>query len=518
MTGMPQSGTNNRRIARNTVFLYIRMILILLVTLYTSRVVLSVLGVEDYGIYSVVGGVVAMFAFLNNSMATATQRFLTYELGRGDSERLRNVFSAAVHIHLIIGIAIVLLAETAGLWLLNDKLVISPERMSAARWVYHFSVVTFFINVIQIPYNALIIAHEKMSVYAYVSIAEAAIKLVFVFLLTVIPCDKLVLYAFFMLIIQASVRIFYQLWCRSRYDECRVSAVRDRRLYSELAGFAGWNIFGSLAWVLKDQGINIILNLFFGPAVNAAKGVASQVSVSVNGFVSNFQTALNPQIVKNYAMGERREMEKLVFRGLKFSFFLLFFIALPLMLNLEPVLGVWLKEVPEHSAAFILLIMVDTLAGTLSGSPLMTSIAATGKIRNYQIIVSLIIMLGLPVSYIMLRQGMQPEIVYVVTIVFTMIAGAARFMFARAQIGFSLRAYMVKVLVRVACVLLLSLPLPLYFRLAVFKEDSIATFLALCGISVICVGASVWVAGLEKDERKALWRMVVGKLKNRMEG
>ena len=293
---MPETKiTDNRRVARNTVFLYVRMILILGVTLYTSRIVLDVLGVNDYGIYNVVGGVVAMFAFLSNSMASATQRYLTYELGRGDAARLRTVFSAALRIHLVLGAVIVVLAETLGLWFLNEKLVIDPERMSAARWVFHFSVITFFVNVLQVPYNAAIIAHEKMSIYAYVSIAEVMAKLLLVFLLKVLPYDKLVLYALLMLLVQVGVRVFYQLWCRSRYAECRSVPVHDRALYREMSSFAGWNVLGSLAWIMKDQGVNILLNLFFGTAVNAARGIAAQVSYSVGEqFREQFSGGVQP--------------------------------------------------------------------------------------------------------------------------------------------------------------------------------------------------------------------------------
>ena len=501
------SKINNRRIARNTVFLYVRMILILLVTLYTSRVVLAVLGVEDYGIYNVVGGVVAMFAFLSNSMATATQRFLTFELGRGDAERLRKVFSAAVHIHLAIAVAVVLLAETAGLWLLEEKLVISPERMNAARWVYQFSVAAFFVNVIQVPYNAVIIAHEKMSVYAYVSVAEVVAKLVLVFGLTVVSFDKLVAYGAFMLSLQVTVRVFYQIWCSRRYEECKIAPVGDRSLYREMSVFASWNIFGSLAWVMKDQGLNVVLNLFFGTAVNAARGVAAQVSTSVYGFVSNFQLAMNPQITKNYAQGEIREMENLVFRGLKFSFLLLFFIALPLLLNVDAVLSVWLKDVPDHTSAFIVLIIADTLTGTLFGSPLMTSIAATGRIKVYQMVVSGIILMVIPASYLLLKAGFQPESVFCAAILFTLLSGVARFLFARSQIGFSLRRYLKEVILRVLGLLVLSLPLPLALRYLVFEEDSVLSFFMLCAVSVLCVAVSAWAVLLDSGERSGVRKM-----------
>ena len=500
--------TDNRRVARNTIFLYIRMIVILIVTLYTSRVVLDILGVEDYGIYNIAGGVVTMFAFLNNSMASATQRYLIFELGRGDPDRLRKVFSAAMHIHIAIGIIVVILAETAGLWLLNEKLVIAPERMQAARWVYQFSVITFFVNVIQVPYNAVIVAHEKMDIFAYVSIVEAVAKLSIAFLLSVIDYDKLILYGFLILLLQIGIRTFYRIWCRKRYMECRRAPVKDRSLYREMAGFAGWNIFGSLAWVMKDQGVNILLNLFFGTAVNAARGVALQVSNSVNGFVSNFQVAFNPQITKNYAQGEVREMERLAMRGLKFSFILLYFIALPLLLNVDFVLGKWLKEVPEHAGPFIVLIMADALVCSLFGSPLMTSLAATGKIRNYQIAVSTVILLSLPAAYLLLREGTGPESVYYVTIAFSVLSGSARFMFARKQIGFSARRFASSVLARIAGLLAVSLPFPLFFRFVLFHEDGWGPFFAICTISAVSTGFAAWFVALDRPERESMGRML----------
>lgn len=506
---MPQIQiTDNRKVARNTVFLYVRMILILGVTLYTSRIVLDVLGVDDYGIYNVVGGVVTMFAFLSNSMASSTQRYLTYELGRNDPGRLRTVFSAARHIHLVLGLVLVALLETVGLWFLNDRLVIDTERMAAARWVFQFSVLTFFVNVLQVPYNAVIIAHEKMGIYAYVSVAEVVAKLVLVFLLKILPYDKLILYGLLMLLVQVAVRLFYQFWCRSRYAECHPAPVRDRQLYREMSGFAGWNVLGSLAWIMKDQGVNILLNLFFGTAVNAARGIAAQVSYSVNSFVNNFQIAFNPQITKNYACGQTKEMERLALRGLKFSFMLLYFMALPLLLNVDFILDVWLKEVPDHAASFIVLIMCDALVCSFSGSPLMTSLAATGRIRNYQVTVSVLIMLTLPVSYFLFRAGAHPETVYYVMIFFSAVSGFVRFLFAKHQIGFSLAAYFRTVLLRSLAVVCISLPVPLLLRIAVFPEDSMVSFLVLCLACVSCTGAAVWYAGLDSIERPALVRML----------
>ena len=373
------SSSNNKRVAKNTLFLYFRMILIMLVTLYTSRVVLAELGIKDYGIYNVVGGVVAMFSFLNNCMSSATQRFMTFELGRGDMARLKKVFAASLNIHITIGVIIVLLAETIGLWFVNHKLVIAPDRMTAANWVYQFSILTFCVNIIQVPYNAVLIAHEKMSVYAYISILEAFLKLGIVYLLVIVPADKLITYGILVFAVQLIIRGIYQVYCRRHYVESKFRLFWDKGLYKQMSGFAGWNLFGSVAWLLRDQGLNIVLNLFFGTAINAARGVASQVSSAVMGFISNFQVALNPQITKNYATGNIPEMEKLSYLGIKFSFLLLFTMAFPLCLNIDYVLHLWLVEVPDYTALFIILIMVESLAGNMFGVQLMTSLSATGK-------------------------------------------------------------------------------------------------------------------------------------------
>lgn len=298
-----QTSDNNKRVAKNTLFLYFRMILIMLVTLYTSRVILAQLGIRDYGIYNVVGGVVTMFAFLNNCMTSSTQRFMTFELGCGDMQRLKNVFAASLNIHLAIAVTIVLLAETIGLWFLNTKLVIPAERLLAANWVYQFAILSFCVNIVQVPYNAVLIAHEKMSVYAYISIIEVFLKLGIVYLLTISPFDKLIAYGILLFTVQLLIRCIYQVYCRKHYEESRFRLFWNRELYCQMSGFAGWNLFGSIAWLLRDQGVNIILNMFFGPVINAARGVATQVSGAVMNFISNFQVALNPQITKNYANG-----------------------------------------------------------------------------------------------------------------------------------------------------------------------------------------------------------------------
>lgn len=507
--------TNNKRVAKNTLFLYFRMILIMLVTLYTSRVVLAQLGIKDYGIYNVVGGVVTMFAFLNNCMTTSTQRFLTFELGRGNMQKLKDVFAASLNIHIGIGMTIVLLAETIGLWFVNYKLVIPADRIVAANWVFQFAILTFLTNIIQVPYNAVLIAHEKMGVYAYISIVEAFLKLGIVFLLSISPFDKLIFYGILIFVVQMFIRSIYQIYCRRHYEESRFRLFWDKNLYQEMFGFAGWNLFGSVAWMLRDQGLNIVLNIFFGPVINAARGVAAQVSSAVMNFISNFQVALNPQITKNYANGNIDEMEKLTYLGIKFSYIILFFLAFPLSLNINYVLHIWLVEVPDYTALFIILIMVDSMVGNLFGVPLMTSLSATGEIRNYQIVVSTIILLIVPAGYVALRLGCDAPSVFYITIVFTAISGFARFLFCRKQIGYSLRTMVKSVLLPVFGMTLVALPLPIFIKFEYFKTDTLLSFVLLCLISVLMTFVAAWFVGLNAMEKGKLLSLVKSKIHKR---
>lgn len=504
--------TNNKRVAKNTLFLYFRMILIMLVTLYTSRVVLAQLGIKDYGIYNVVGGVVTMFAFLNNCMTTSTQRFLTFELGKGNTQRLKDVFAASLNIHIAIAFTIVVLAESIGLWFVNYKLVIPADRLVAANWVFQFAILSFCVNIIQVPYNAVIIAHEKMNVYAYISIVEVMLKLGIVYLLSVSPFDKLIAYAVLIFAVQLLIRAIYQIYCRKNYEESKFRIFWDKSLYQQMSGFAGWNLFGSLAWMLRDQGLNIVLNLFFGPVINAARGVATQVSGAVMNFISNFQVALNPQITKNYANGNIQEMEKLTYLGIKFSYIILFFLAFPLSLNINYVLHLWLVEVPDYTALFIILIMIDSMVGNLFGVPFMTSLSATGKIRNYQIVVSFIILLIVPVGYIALRLGCDAPSVFYITIIFSGISGFARFLFCRKQIGYSLREMTKGVLLPVLSITVVALPLPIFAKLEYFQTDTLMNFLLLCLISIVMTFVSAWFVGLNTTEKDKLLSIIKSKI------
>lgn len=509
---MSNQTSDNKRVAKNTLFLYFRMILIMLVTLYTSRVILAQLGIKDYGIYNVVGGVVTMFAFLNNCMATSTQRFMTFELGCGNVQRLKNVFAASLNIHMAIAVIIVLLAETVGLWFVNAKLVIPPERMVAANWVYQFAILSFCVNIVQVPYNAVLIAHERMNVYAYISIIEVFLKLGIVYLLVDCPFDKLIAYGILFFLVQFVIRCIYQVYCQKNYEECKFRFFWDIALYKKMSSFAGWNLFGSVAWLLRDQGVNIILNIFFGPIINAARGVATQVSSAVMNFISNFQVALNPQITKNYANGNIEEMEKLSYLGIKFSYMILFLLAFPLSLNIDFILHLWLVEVPDYSALFIILILIDSLVGTLFGTPLMTALSATGVIRNYQVVVSLVILCIVPVGYAVLKLGFDAPSVFYVTILFSLISGFVRFLFCRKQIGYSLKKIWRSVLLPVGCMTLVSLPLPIYIRMRVLIDNNILSFVILCLLSISISGLSAWFIGMRRSERNTILSIVKSKM------
>ena len=349
---MSNIAENNKRIAKNTLLLYGRMLLTMAISLYTSRVILKVLGVEDFGIYNVVGGIISMFAFINGGMVAATQRYITFEIGSGNTNQLKKVFSTSLQIHAIISVIIIILGETVGLWFLLEKLVIPESRMSAAIWVYQLSIVACIVNIMSIPYNADIIAHEKMSAFAYISIVEVVLKLLIVYMLVFSPLDKLIVYAVLLLVVQIAIRLIYTTYCKKHFEETSYSKCCDKSLVKEMASFAGWSFWGSLAGILYTQGLNMMLNIFFGPVVNAARAIAVQVQSAVQQFVTNFQMAINPQITKSYAKGDLNQMHNLMFRSARFSFLLLLLITLPVLLETNFLLTVWLKTVPENTFIF----------------------------------------------------------------------------------------------------------------------------------------------------------------------
>lgn len=496
---MTNSSSNNKRIAKNTLLLYFRMLFMMAVSLYTSRVVLNALGVEDFGIYNVVGGVVAMFSMLSGSLSAAITRFITYELGTGNKENLKKIFSSSVTIQIGLAVLIALLAEAVGVWFLNVKMNIPDARMVAANWVFQFSILTFAINLISVPYNASIIAHERMSAFAYISILEAIGKLAIAFLIIISPMDKLIFYAILMCAVALIVRFAYGAYCKKHFEECTYHFIFDKDLLKRMFGFAGWNFIGATSGVLRDQGGNIVINLFCGPAVNAARGIAFQVNTAVYGFVSNFMTALNPQITKSYAAGDRDYMMTLIYQGARLSFYMLLLLSLPVLVNTHYILSLWLKIVPDHAVLFVQLVLVFAMSESIS-NPLITAMLATGKIRNYQLVVGGVQMMNLPISYLLLRMGMFPEVVIVVAIVISQCCLAARLVMLRGMIGLSVREYMEKVYLNVLAVTVIAVILP--FLLSTKLEESFLNFVLLCFVALICTGMTIYYVGCSKPERQ----------------
>ena len=495
---MSTSAEVNKRIAKNTFLLYVRMLFTMAVSLYTSRVVLNVLGVEDYGLYNVVGGFVAMFSFFNGAMAAATQRYLNFELGRGDASRLHQVFCTSVNIHAIISFLVLLLSETIGLWFVYTYLNIPVDRFSAALWVYQASVLSSVVMVMSIPYNAAIIAHERMGAFAYISVLEVVLKLLIVYLLVIYDIDKLKLYAVLMLLVQVLICLIYGRYGYKHFTETRYRAVWDSRLFKEMTGFAGWSLFGNIAAVAFTQGLNVLLNMFFGPAVNAARGIAVQVQNAIKGFCVNFQTALNPQITKSYAAGDMDYMYGLVFTSSKFSYYLLLLLSMPVILETQVVLQWWLGIVPEHTVAFVRLILVISMVDSLA-NPLIQAASATGRIRKYQSVVGTMLIMILPISYVALKLNSSPEGVFVVQLIVFCVALFARLWMLRSLIGLSLRAYCRKAVLPMASVTVASAVVPLTVYL--LMQPSLLRFLLVCAVSLVSVAVTVYCLGLASNER-----------------
>lgn len=488
---------NNKRIAKNTFLLYIRMLFYLAVTLYTSRVILKVLGVDDFGIYNVVGGIITMFTFLNSAMAASTQRFLTFEIGKKGN--VNKIFSSSILIHRTIALIVVLLGETIGLWFVNTQLNIPSARMTAANWVYQCSILICAINIISLPYNAIIIAHEKMKAFAYISILETSLKLMTALVLPLFFLDKLIAYAWLLTGIAVIIRITYTQYCHRNFSETKVKIGKDKKLLKEMTHFAGWSMVGNLALMAYTQGTNILLNIFFGPAVNAARGIAVQVQNAINSFCLNFQTALNPQITKSYAADELAYMHLLIVRSSKFTFFLLLILSLPVLIETKMLLTWWLGEVPDYTLNFVRIILIITMVDALS-NPLIIAAQATGKIRTYQIVVGGILLCILPISYVALKLGAVPEAVFVVHFCIVCVAQVVRLWMIRPMIKLSLRYYCEEVVWKTVTVFILSLALPyLLYRVLPVTWWSFLIVCSTCACSTLFM---IYKIGLNHQERK----------------
>ena len=506
------STVENKRIAKNTLLLYARMLFTMGLSLYISRIVLAALGVNDYGIYNVVGGFVSMFSIISASLAAGISRFITYELGHGNIEQLKKVFATSCFVQYAIGGVLIILAETFGLWFLNTHMNIAQTKMVAANWVFQCSVLTLFVNLISVPYNAAIVAHEKMSAFAYISIFEAVLKLIIAFTITLIPNYKLRIYAVLMMITALLVRILYTVYCKRHFEESRVYPKCHQELFKEIASFSSWNFIGASSSILRDQGINILINLFCGTATNAARGIAMQISGAVASFSSNFVTALNPQITKSFAQKDYSASFSLVFRGARIAYFILFIPALPVIIKIKDILSIWLTQVPDYTAIFAQLAVVSILIEIIS-YPLITLMLATGNIRNYQLLVGGIQLLNLPVSYVCLKLGYPPQSTFIVAIIINCITLGARVSMLHTMVGLNITLFLQEVIGKVLLTTL-STSIIIY-PLSYCIGYSVVGLICFVGISICITIPIVLYIGCIQREREAIIHNIstqIGKL------
>ena len=496
---------SNRRIAKNTLVLYVRMIFMTLLGLFTSRIVLQTLGVSDYGVLSAVGGVISMMGILTKSLSKSISRHLTFELGKGDKEKLKDVFSTSVNVQLAIAIVILLVGSTLGMWFLNNKMNIPDGRMDAANWVMWSTIIGFMISLINVPYSAAIVSHERMSVYAYMTIFEALLSLLVVSVLYFSPVDKLKLYAVLTICSAFIVRFIYMVYCRRKFEECRYRFVFNIPMLKELTGFAGWNFFGEGAWIFNTQGIDLLINIYFGVTLNAARGIAGQVNALSTKFVTNFMTALGPQITKTYAAGNLPQMHQLVCRGAKFSFFLTILFAIPFGFEAEKLLTLWLGIVPEYTVIFVRLTFISAIT-TVLGNTLVTAQYATGKIRKYQIVMTVCGFWVFPLTWIAFKLGGGPTWSYIIFILVYFGLIFVRIYLVKDMINLSWSLYVKEVLGRSLIVFIGAFIPPLVIYL--LMPPTIFRFILLCCASLLATCFSIYRFGLQPQEKTAIMGVI----------
>ena len=501
--------SNTTRIAKNTIILYFRHILVMLLSLYIVRVVLEALGAEDYGIYNVVSGVVVLFTFLTAATTGATQRFLNFALGQNDTEQVRNVYSISIVIHILIAVFVIILAQTAGLWFFNTWLNIPPDRQAAAFFVYQIVIATTVISILQIPYQAIIIAYEKMSFFAFVSIIESLLKLTGAVLLTKIMFDKLISYAFFICCIGIISLLIYKIYCNYTFLTARFKICKDKKLFKQIIGFSSWVVFNSFAYVGRTHGISILVNIFHGVVVNAALGISMTVNAAVNSLVSNFQIAFAPQITKSYAANNYSYFMRLIFFTSKTSFFLLFFFALPLFVNIDFVLSVWLKNVPEYTVIFVKLVIIFSFFEAIA-APLWMSIQATGNIKKDQLVAACFTFANLPISLLILWMGYSPVYVITIMIGLSILLFISRVFFVSKRFSISLKEILCGIILPILIITGLS-----YF-VTVFIGSfflGLSKLIISCVVSVLCNGSLFYLIGLNVHEKLLFKKWIVKKLK-----
>lgn len=496
-----ESTLNNKRIAKNTMLLYVRMLFLMVVSFFTSRVVLQTLGIEDFGINNVIAGFLSMFGIITSSMSGAISRFITVELGRGNAEKLKLVFSTSITVQFIMGVLIVILIETIGIWFLNNKMNIPLGREDAAIWCLHCATFSTFVSLMDIPFNSTIVAHEKMSTFAYMAILDALLKLAICYVLWITSFDKLKTYVVLIAIVSAFITSIYWVYCNLKFNECSFRFKFDKQLFKEIWGFAGWNLFGQTAWIFNTQGVNMLMNIFFGVAVNAARGVAVQVNGIIHNFVSNFMMALNPQITKSYASGDKNMSFKLACRGARFSFYIMFLLALPILLESSQILELWLGNPPKHADVFVVWTILSSFT-TVLGNTLVTLQMAHGNIKKYQLWITVFGCIPFPLTWLLFEFGFSEMVSYYVYFSVYWFLIFVRFYLVNEMTGISAREYLGNVILKCHIVGLLSVILPLIIRIVM--EASLVRLFSVFIVSVLSVIITIYTIGLEVVERDML--------------
>lgn len=495
---------SNKRIVVNTISMYVRMVFLTVISMYTVRVVLLELGASDYGVYNVVGGMVSMFSFASGTLTLAAQRYFAYGLAKDDWKVLNRYFSLIMVIFILYIIIVLLIGETLGLWFVSNRMTIESERINAAICVFEFSLFSFALGIIATLFKALLVAEENLKIYSLIAIFEGIMKLVIVYLLGIVPLDKLVFYAFLLFMVNVIVDLIYITYCYKKYRKLKFYFIKDIASYKEVWAYVGWNFIGSIANVCKGQGVNIIVNLFFDTTINAARGIATQVSTAVTSFSQNFLTAVNPQITKSYAVGNKTKFYNMTYSSSKLSFYLMYVISLPLIFNMDYVLSLWLGEIPDYTIAFTSLVLIDAMVSCIT-DPIYTAVQATGNIRMYQIIVGGASLLNLPVSYIALMISADPIVPFVVSIFITCIMMLGRLLSFRKVSDFSIMLYFRKVLFRVAIVVLMSCLLVINILTV---ANSFTQLVINVLISIAINGALIWSIGIDRRERLILLDLI----------
>lgn len=495
------SANNNKRIAKNTILLYFRMILLMFVNLYTSRVVLEALGVEDYGIYNVVGGLVIISSFFRNTMASATQRFLSYNIGKGNIDEIQDTFKTSLFLHVIICLVTLILAECVGVWFLNTQLIIPEDRVYAANVVFQFSIISFIYDTISVPYNAVIIAREKMGVFAYMSLLEAFLKLFVAYIIMIDVQDRLIFYGVLMMVNSILMRSVYTSYCKRHFQEAVFSLRYNQKILKDMTGYMGWSLYANMSGAFFGQGVNVVLNMFFGPAVNAARGLAYQIQHAIRNFAINFQTAVNPQIVKYYASDNLKEMYILMKRSSRFSFYVLLIICMPVILTTDIIFDLWLTKVPEHAIIFCQLVLIISLIDTIS-NPLTTATKATGKMKLNAILGGTNLLMNIPVSYVFLKYGYAPVTVFYINILFSLTGMLIRLYINRRLIKFPVLDFIRDVFLRGWMIAFIAGVAP--YVVNYYMPRNILTLIVVSMVSLCSCLVVISLLGITSGERNFL--------------